>query len=429
MPLVWVRGRRQRPGRLRGGHRRRSVDDLLEAEPATCHRRRRRGRNPSGRGLRHRAHRGGRGPRLRDARRRAGATEHCGPPGPPRCAASARRAQPVSGGAVVELPDSGAAARPDARVAGRTGGPGRHPREREAATRRRRPWLQPSGRGAVGSRELCQRGHLIFSNNCANFASHALLEAGLQEKGWNTLQDDAWGRSLAGDWHVPWISGVSHTETWYNSDLQRQFFLDNGGSQIQPQDARPGDIVYFDWADGEGGNPDGVSHHTAVITAVLPDGEILYTQHTPGRVNQSLQDRLPVASSMRAGRGSRSCGQGRAGGNLLRTPGPIGGGLPGLGRGWRGIVDSVRRPPGLAGEHACDRLPTRLAVARGHDRGMGGRRTRGSGGGVLRRGHRDHLGRDTAHDEPGGWRAGAVRGGTAGAGDGADPGRHSAYQH
>jgi hypothetical protein len=134
----------------------------------------------------------------------------------------------------------------------------------------------------------------IFGNNCANFASHALLEAGLGEKGWNTLQDDAWGRSLAGDWHIPWISGKSHTETWYNSDLQRQFFLDNGGSQIQPQDARPGDIVYFNYADGEGGNPDGVSHHTAVVTAVLPDGEILYTQHTPGAANQSLQDRLPV---------------------------------------------------------------------------------------------------------------------------------------
>ncbi|WP_067684178.1 amidase domain-containing protein [Nocardia miyunensis] len=147
----------------------------------------------------------------------------------------------------------------------------------------------------------------VFDNNCANFASHSLREGGLRDKmdfsSWGTLDDDNWGTSAAGDMGVPFIEGKTHTESWYNSDAQRKFFLAHGGSEVPVAQAKPGDVVYFNYDDGPGDHPDGVSHHTAVVTAVLPDGEVLYTQHTPGAANQSLQDRLPVGEQ-REGRQS-----------------------------------------------------------------------------------------------------------------------------
>lgn len=54
---------------------------------------------------------------------------------------------------------------------------------------------------------------------------------------------------------------------------------------------KPGQAMSYSHPTG-----DDVSHHTAVVTAVLPDGQVLYTQHTPGAVDQSLQDRLPMIS-------------------------------------------------------------------------------------------------------------------------------------
>ncbi|MDL9947997.1 amidase domain-containing protein [Gordonia sp. ABSL11-1] len=135
----------------------------------------------------------------------------------------------------------------------------------------------------------------IFGNNCANFVSHSLDAGGLGEKldGWGTLDDDNWGRSAAGegDW-IPGIEGKTHTKSWYNSDAQREFFLEHGGEQVTPQQARPGDVVYFNYAQPHASGDH--SHHAAVVTGVLPDGQILYTQHTPGAANLSVQDRLPM---------------------------------------------------------------------------------------------------------------------------------------
>lgn len=38
---------------------------------------------------------------------------------------------------------------------------------------------------------------------------------------------------------------------------------------------------------------DGEVHHAAVITGVLPDGEVIYTQHSDGATNYALNGRLP----------------------------------------------------------------------------------------------------------------------------------------
>ncbi|MGC4961704.1 amidase domain-containing protein [Gordonia sp. DT101] len=136
----------------------------------------------------------------------------------------------------------------------------------------------------------------VFGNNCANFASRSLEAGGLDEKmdAWaGSLDSRNWGRSPAGeDDLIPGIEGKTHTKSWYNSDAQREFFLTNGGHEVPSNQAMPGDVVYFNYAQP---HPSGdVSHHTAVVTGVLPDGQVLYTQHTPGAANLSVQDRLPM---------------------------------------------------------------------------------------------------------------------------------------
>lgn len=142
----------------------------------------------------------------------------------------------------------------------------------------------------------------LFPNNCAHFVSQALHAGGLPYKGQTTLDENGWGRSRAGEWGwntpdsrwLPEVEGLSHTRSWYYADAQQDFFLNNGGDRVGMSGARPGDVLYFDYADGPGGHTDGESHHAALVTAVLPDGDILYTQHTPGAQNSSLTGRIPV---------------------------------------------------------------------------------------------------------------------------------------
>ncbi|MGJ0119628.1 amidase domain-containing protein [Williamsia sp. MIQD14] len=141
----------------------------------------------------------------------------------------------------------------------------------------------------------------VFDNNCANYVSNGLLSAGLDEKGTFTTDDDGWGRSAAGDWNwktpdlpgIPSVQGISHTDSWYNANAQREFFQNNGGATVSAKDAQPGDVAYWNYNDGPGGEPDGESHHAAIVTSVLPDGEAVYSQHTPSAENYSVQGRLP----------------------------------------------------------------------------------------------------------------------------------------
>lgn len=102
--------------------------------------------------------------------------------------------------------------------------------------------------------------------------SRAQLRAGgLDYKGKSTLDDNGWGQSKAGEWGwntpdipgLPEVKGLSHTRSWFNSEAQEEFFLRDGGE------------------------------HAALVTGVLPDGEVLYTQHTPGAQGSSLQGRVP----------------------------------------------------------------------------------------------------------------------------------------
>lgn len=142
----------------------------------------------------------------------------------------------------------------------------------------------------------------VYENNCANFVSNALHEAGLPYKinPWKGARYDSggWGQTPAGELNLPWGEGWDHTKSWGFAPAQKDFFLDHGGATVTPDQARPGDVVYWEYTQA-GTTPDGntmspgLAHHAAIVTGVLPDGQVVYTQHTPGNTDLPLDGRLP----------------------------------------------------------------------------------------------------------------------------------------
>ncbi|MFJ9128800.1 amidase domain-containing protein [Streptomyces sp. NPDC102340] len=133
-----------------------------------------------------------------------------------------------------------------------------------------------------------------FGNNCANFVSNALLHSGMKEKTsfWGTTDDDNW---MAGPrTGVDAIDKrIAYTDTWAAAENQQNFMLKHGGSEVPQAEAKPGDIIYYEQA-GTGDTAEkGNTHHAAIVTAVMPDGEIKYTQHNNEYQNVSLEGRLP----------------------------------------------------------------------------------------------------------------------------------------
>lgn len=137
----------------------------------------------------------------------------------------------------------------------------------------------------------------IFENNCANFVSHALDHAGLDEKmdfWWGTLSANSWGRGGQTGWDDLDSVDYSHSASWTQSEAQRNFFLKHGGQEVPAGQAQPGDVIYWEQAGPNGPIDPGKVHHAAVVTSVMPDGNIHYTQHTSSRLNASLDGRLPA---------------------------------------------------------------------------------------------------------------------------------------
>ncbi|MFC6011798.1 amidase domain-containing protein [Nocardia lasii] len=137
----------------------------------------------------------------------------------------------------------------------------------------------------------------IFQNNCANYVSTTLTESGLAPKGSMTTDENGWGRSrTAGmDFDPPGpgsIQGLSHTDTWFNAEKQKNFFLENGAQDVGTSGAKPGDIIYWEHTQNVGDYKPGEAHHTAIVTAVLPNGDVLYSQHTSNGNDFSLTDRI-----------------------------------------------------------------------------------------------------------------------------------------
>lgn len=134
-----------------------------------------------------------------------------------------------------------------------------------------------------------------LGNNCTNFVSEALLHAGMKRKMgfWSGVKgDDDWGKEEGTGWD--WLDKkLYYSHSWGGAENQQDFMLKHGGEEVTPGQARPGDIIYYEQ---QGPNPkihQGETHHAAIVTAVMPDGEIKYTQHSDSYENVSLEGRLP----------------------------------------------------------------------------------------------------------------------------------------
>ncbi|GAA1262671.1 hypothetical protein GCM10009665_60400 [Kitasatospora nipponensis] len=133
----------------------------------------------------------------------------------------------------------------------------------------------------------------VFDDNCTNFASEALAAAGVQYKGDWTLDGDGWGKGGQSGWNWLDAHDHSHTASWAAAQNMHDFMVGNGGQEIPPDQVKPGDLVYYEEdSDQDGQDGKGVIHHTAIVTAVTPDGDIRYTQHSGDMQNGSIGGRM-----------------------------------------------------------------------------------------------------------------------------------------
>ncbi|UJW31081.1 amidase domain-containing protein [Saccharothrix sp. AJ9571] len=122
--------------------------------------------------------------------------------------------------------------------------------------------------------------------NCTNFVSYAMNEGGMVphdktgDKGWNQDHQGLPKLPFAGP-----LDQYRQGDAWAAAQNHHDYMVKNGGESVSVPDARPGDLLYMR-------DEKGVIHHASVITAVTPDGEILYTQHNSNHTNIGLNHRL-----------------------------------------------------------------------------------------------------------------------------------------
>ncbi|EIF00234.1 amidase domain-containing protein [Saccharomonospora glauca] len=124
--------------------------------------------------------------------------------------------------------------------------------------------------------------------NCTNFVSYAMHEGGgvpENADGITPYDEDDWSQDHD-HWGIPGLNELDKQQqsaSWAAARNHHDYMLSHGGETVSPAEAMPGDIIYFE-------NTEGI-HHAAVVTAITPDGEIMYTQHTGEHTNLSLTDR------------------------------------------------------------------------------------------------------------------------------------------
>lgn len=122
----------------------------------------------------------------------------------------------------------------------------------------------------------------LQKDSCTSFTSTAMANAGVP-------QSDAWHtgtfQGIFGE-----LDAATASPTWGAAQNFHDFLTSNGGQEIPTAQAKPGDVVFFESEGGPAGPP-GHVHHTAVITAVLPNGDIRYTQHSNDALNYSADGR------------------------------------------------------------------------------------------------------------------------------------------
>lgn len=135
-------------------------------------------------------------------------------------------------------------------------------------------------------------------DNCTNFVSLSLEAGGLDHKGWWTQDADNWTRAPLAGAAIPGVKGAlrypgGFTDTWGGADPQHDFFATHGSQSVGTSGARPGDAIYWTHAVGTPDHPTGEEPHAAVVSRVLPNGDVLYSQHSDGALDLSLSGRLP----------------------------------------------------------------------------------------------------------------------------------------
>ena len=131
----------------------------------------------------------------------------------------------------------------------------------------------------------------VDRDNCTNFVSDGLLAAGLDEIG-----HYPYGRSSTANWYktnvpgsginIPGVGtpgGATRSYTWADASDLHTFLTHNGSTEVPYSQAQPGDIVFYK------NQSEGI-YHSAVVTAKV-NGQIFYTQHTPGEQNASWGSR------------------------------------------------------------------------------------------------------------------------------------------
>lgn len=133
------------------------------------------------------------------------------------------------------------------------------------------------------------------TNNCANFASQTLDQAGWYLTGGDSTQVDdvtKWTYNLAG------VAGA--TRTWTYSRRLLTFAFNTGTYSSAPYynaGLGKGDLLFADWEGPSGlGKPDGEVDHTMVVTGFAADnGEPLISQKTNNRHHIRLSKSIELA--------------------------------------------------------------------------------------------------------------------------------------
>jgi hypothetical protein len=138
-------------------------------------------------------------------------------------------------------------------------------------------------------------------DNCTNFVSHALAAAGMIQEGEldapnNRADSNVWydnpsplPQSIGGQhWYTQLYGDLTRSRSWDGAPNLYQFLTQNGSQQVPYSQAQPGDIAFY-------ANNQGI-YHSAVVTAVV-NGQVFYSQHTPGMQNASWANRQYVPAT------------------------------------------------------------------------------------------------------------------------------------
>jgi hypothetical protein len=138
----------------------------------------------------------------------------------------------------------------------------------------------------------------IFSDddaNCTNFASDSLEGAGVKDKvdpWWGTQGDDTWSPGNRTGWNWFDEHDYSHSASWGRAQDSYDFWTRHG-HEVSMDEARPGDLIYWEQVEPGHDIKPGTVHHTAVVTSVV-DGDVRYTQHSRDQQNASFDGRRPL---------------------------------------------------------------------------------------------------------------------------------------